>query len=773
MTNAREFRLSTYLTLGVACACLGYAEFALFPEVGVFAAAVVGALVVVYRLEARIALLSIPAANRLGGGIGLAVVVWAGYRIVHEYRAGEYAALGWPLFFVALTAPVLLAALPAKLLRREKHTGDYWQLHAAGLGCVVLAGAMSETAVTLLLMAVYAVAGVWSLSLFFLARSTGSLPPIPVRAAPEPGLAIAELPARPVDTGAPRRSRLRTAVLCTAAAAALAAPLYLLTPRSSFGKLEFGNQRIEVGYSPDQMIDLNRNGALQGTKEPAFQVVATENNRPKEDVSPVQRWKGAVLTSYAGGSWRKDTQHPLPTVAPPRKGGPWSPPHLGPGQYELVFSVPAKMRGHFLADPVVWAAGESVPVADLPDEGPPLPWYALSDGSFLRLPGGRNQAAVLKYIQFTCPQADPDLGPALVRERDKTRKGEPLAEIDRGLVTNPVGSVRDYAGDVLARLVAEKQLPAAARARDPVRLWVAEEYHEAVARAFCKHLAEAPELAYTTDLKRHNLTLDPVEEFLFHTRAGHCSLFATALALMLRSQGIPAVMVIGFKGCEHTGGGRYEVRQEQAHAWVEALVSRPPPPGETEPVWHWLSLDPSPMRSADAAADPAGLTFWGRAAALGRGTFDRYLVNYSAQNRERTLAAAADRLTSPAALAALAVVALAVVAAGFVVWRRAARARPAPPPESARWFDRLLAVLAAHGYVPAAGETPREFAATTEEALRKRPATAAVADVPGEWAEAYYRARFGEAPLAEADRSELDVRLGALRQALAAGRGRV
>ena len=38
------FRLSTYLTLGFACAALGYAEASLFPEVGAFAVAAVVAL---------------------------------------------------------------------------------------------------------------------------------------------------------------------------------------------------------------------------------------------------------------------------------------------------------------------------------------------------------------------------------------------------------------------------------------------------------------------------------------------------------------------------------------------------------------------------------------------------------------------------------------------------------------------------------------------------------------------------------------------------------
>src|SRR5207248_2663036 len=65
----------------------------------------------------------------------------------------------------------------------------------------------------------------------------------------------------------------------------------------------------------------------------------------------------------------------------------------------------------------------------------------------------------------------------------------------------------------------------------------------------------------------------------------------------------------------------------------------------------------------------------------------------------------------------------------------------------ARWFDRLLAILAAHGFSPAPGDTPREFAATVAAALRPNVAATAIAEVPLDWAEAYYEARFGGTPL--------------------------
>lgn len=66
---------------------------------------------------------------------------------------------------------------------------------------------------------------------------------------------------------------------------------------------------------------------------------------------------------------------------------------------------------------------------------------------------------------------------------------------------------------------------------------------------------------------------DPLAEFLFSRKAGHCEHFATALAVMLRTEGIPSRVVGGFFGGE-LFGDRYLVRAGDAHAWVEAYLPR-------------------------------------------------------------------------------------------------------------------------------------------------------------------------------------------------------
>jgi len=67
---------------------------------------------------------------------------------------------------------------------------------------------------------------------------------------------------------------------------------------------------------------------------------------------------------------------------------------------------------------------------------------------------------------------------------------------------------------------------------------------------------------------------DPVDEFLFDTRSGYCEHYAAAFALLMRSAGIPARIVLGYQGGEFNPAGNYYiVRQWDAHAWAEVWLT--------------------------------------------------------------------------------------------------------------------------------------------------------------------------------------------------------
>lgn len=89
---------------------------------------------------------------------------------------------------------------------------------------------------------------------------------------------------------------------------------------------------------------------------------------------------------------------------------------------------------------------------------------------------------------------------------------------------------------------------------------------------------------YTLDLKASGD--DPLAEFLFETREGHCEYFATAMAIMLRTLEIPSRVVNGFQMGEYNElNDMYTVRESDAHSWVEAYFPR------TE---SWIEFDPTP-----------------------------------------------------------------------------------------------------------------------------------------------------------------------------------
>lgn len=77
-----------------------------------------------------------------------------------------------------------------------------------------------------------------------------------------------------------------------------------------------------------------------------------------------------------------------------------------------------------------------------------------------------------------------------------------------------------------------------------------------------------------------------IDAFLHQSRMGHCELFATAMALMVRSIGVPARVVSGFRGGEWNDSDQtYTIRANMAHLWVEVWF----------PGYGWIKFDPSPQ----------------------------------------------------------------------------------------------------------------------------------------------------------------------------------
>jgi transglutaminase-like putative cysteine protease len=143
------------------------------------------------------------------------------------------------------------------------------------------------------------------------------------------------------------------------------------------------------------------------------------------------------------------------------------------------------------------------------------------------------------------------------------------------------------------------------------------------ARAVERHLRS--DYGYTLQLPDREVA-DPLAHFLFMRRKGHCEYFASSMAVMLRSLGIPARLATGFQsGVFNPVSGLWLVRASDAHSWVEAWI----------PGHGWTTFDPTP-----ADVNAGGLAILGRLALYldAAGTFwQEWVMTYDVA-RQGTLA---------------------------------------------------------------------------------------------------------------------------------------
>ena len=89
---------------------------------------------------------------------------------------------------------------------------------------------------------------------------------------------------------------------------------------------------------------------------------------------------------------------------------------------------------------------------------------------------------------------------------------------------------------------------------------------------------------FSHSLRNLPIGKNALDDFLFSARKGHCEFFASAMALMLRVNGIPSRIVSGFLGGYYLQQGYYAVPNKNAHVWVEAYVDE-----------EWIRFDPTPV----------------------------------------------------------------------------------------------------------------------------------------------------------------------------------
>lgn len=96
-------------------------------------------------------------------------------------------------------------------------------------------------------------------------------------------------------------------------------------------------------------------------------------------------------------------------------------------------------------------------------------------------------------------------------------------------------------------------------------------------------------IAYDESVTAPPIDEDLVDYVLFKRPRGYCEYYASAMAVMLRTQGIPARVVVGYyPGQYDSAQGGFLYRQQNAHAWVEVFF----------PAYGWIRFEPTASQRA-------------------------------------------------------------------------------------------------------------------------------------------------------------------------------
>lgn len=361
---------------------------------------------------------------------------------------------------------------------------------------------------------------------------------------------------------------------------------------------------------------------------------------------------------------------------------------------------------------------------------------------------------------------------------------------------------------------------ASASADDPVAM---ARCPVAMARYLEHRLRDSGDFQYSLKRQPRDYSIDPIEDFVSNNPRGHCEYFATTLAMMLRTQGIPSRLVVGYKCDEWNNLGRfYQVRQLHAHTWVEAYLRPEEIPPEMVGARHhedwshgaWLRLDPTAGTSDEGG--PARSLFAPLKQAVNyiESLWDNYVMEmdrsrqYEAiyQPLVRMVRNAVRRLADPqwwrglweklvaalnvrnwsvgqwfswrGGLTAMVVSLLVYIGyrgcrwlwrlvRGWFSGRRASR--EARDRIEVEFYRRLRAVLARHGLIRSDTETHREFALAAGAAIAESTGRARLAPLPVQVVEAFYRVRFGRLPLDTSRAEAVEQALAELEETAARG----
>lgn len=382
---------------------------------------------------------------------------------------------------------------------------------------------------------------------------------------------------------------------------------------------------------------------------------------------PIRYWRSEIYAQYSGAGWLPPQFEPA-QPAPPLADGSPLPPALEDGR------TPLTQNFEILA-----LHGDSLFAASAPRQASPGLWLRRSapDGSPLA-GGGLSKYTVRSWVTRTS-QAELLAAPA--------NYPAALAAAYLQLPSSLPGRVRD---------LAERLTAGAATA-----------YEKAL--RIQNYLRST--YPYKLDVPPPPAGMDAVDYFLFQAPGGFCSYYASAMAVMLRSQGVPARVAVGYAmGVYNAERQAYAVTVSDAHAWVEVYFAGP----------GWVEFEPTAGLAAieyekGGAAGPAPMP------------------------------PLPEPPTPPAPFpwTGVGIGAVFLAALGTLVYFALRRPSPAPSPagEVEQLYRQMRARLGWARLRAPASATPAEFSARAREQLPQGRLSAAVEQVTAVYEQAIYSPR--------------------------------
>jgi transglutaminase-like putative cysteine protease len=600
----------------------------------------------------------------------------------------------------------LILFLSAVKLLQVKADRDWVFLYLISFFEVLLAAGLSLSPLFMLALSLYALSALATVLAFEIRKARRSVKAVETRLLVAPDSTLfrrLRKHSRHARAGEARRLPLVSLFLMLLIFG-LALPLFLIVPRTGANALARTGDGSTgfVGFSDS--VNLGDVGRLQQSDRLVMRV-RVEDEQPGENKK--LRWRGVALDFFNGRGWQKTIER-YSLERPTNERGFYQ---LGTTE-DLQHLTTQTFYVEAIDTPVLFAAPRVVALQGA------IPYLRRdSENALSTRPHYQERISYKAYSDTSEPDE------------------ESLRRTDFG--------DRQYFPAGLSRYL---QLPGKVDARIPrlAREWItqagASNQYDA-ARAIEGHLQT--DFGYTLDLKAGGS--DPLADFLFNVREGHCEYFSTAMAVMLRTQGIPARVVNGFQRGDYNGAaGVYTVTQREAHSWVEVYFP------DTNA---WVTFDPTPFVGRPVSTR-TGLKGWfSKYAEAVEMLWIQYVVGYDSQE-QRSLAKSFGNgfydfrswvankyrsikdslagwfswvqienedgsisltrlillvLASIAAVIGLALLVRRIRRLGFrrIFRRRVVEGRTASVVE---FYERMTKTLSARGLKRSAGETPLEFA---------------------------------------------------------------